>query len=173
LTALLLIDFQNEWEIQISPYYLGNLAKLIKNTNKLIDFCRNRKLRIIFTQHIELNSSTEFAQETKRSELFSTLHRQSSDCIVVKNKINPFFQTDLSEKLSGVKSLVIAGILTNLCVRSAIEDAYDRGFGITVVKDCCATFNKRFQNFTFEDLKSTRDDIKFLLLEEFIKSLKM
>ena len=171
MTALLLIDFQNEWETQISPYYLGNLAKLIKNTNTLIDFCRKRKQRIIFTQHIELNSSAEFAQKTKRSELLTTLHRQSSDSIVIKNKISPFYKTDLLEKLSGIESLVIAGILANLCVRSAIEDAYDRGFRITVVKDCCIAFNKKLQKFTFEDLKSTREDIEFLLLKEFIQSL--
>lgn len=56
------------------------------------------------------------------------------------------------------------------CVRSTIEDAYDRDFEITVIKDCCISFDEEIQNFTLKDLKETREEIRFLYLDEFIES---
>ena len=68
----------------------------------------------------------------------------------------------------GINEIVVAGILTNLCVRSLVQDAYDRDFKITVVKDCCVSFNQVTQDFTFKDLKETREDIEFVNLNEFV-----
>ena len=57
-----------------------------------------------------------------------------------------------------------------MCVRSLIQDAYDRDFEITVIKDCCAKYDKKTQEFTFKDLKATREKIEFLNVKEFVKS---
>jgi nicotinamidase-related amidase len=57
--------------------------------------------------------------------------------------------------------------LTNLCVRSFIQDAYDRDFKITVIKDCCVAHTQEIQDFTFFDLAQTRDEIDFTNFKEF------
>ncbi len=62
----------------------------------------------------------------------------------------------------------MAGILTNLCVRSAVQDAYDRDFEIVVIQDCCKASNIETHRFTIKDLKATRGEIIFLNLKEFI-----
>lgn len=65
--------------------------------------------------------------------------------------------------------MVVAGILTNLWVRSFIHDAYDRDSQITVIKDCCVAFDKDTQDFTFKDLKATREEVELIDLDKFVE----
>ncbi len=87
----------------------------------------------------------------------------------MKNKINPFYNTSLDQELSGIKRVIVCGILTNLCVRSFIQDAYDREFKITVIKDCCMAHTPEIQEFTFYDLTQTREEIEFTNFKEFVE----
>lgn len=167
--ALILVDFQNEWANKESDYYVGDIAGLLSRSNELIDYCRENNFKIIFTRHIEKDSQDAFAPDSWNSEIISEMHRKESDVVVAKNKISSFYKTNLEDELKGVEEIVVAGILSNLCVRSLIHDAYDRDFGIVVIKNCCASFSQGIQDFTFEDLKATREEIEFVDLDDFIK----
>ena len=167
--ALILIDFENEWTDKSSDYFVGDVSDLIKKTNKLIDFCRKNNYKIIFTTHIEKDSDSAFASNSKNVEIIKELHKQNSDVLITKNKISPFYETNLDKHLEGIDEIVICGILTNLCVRSLAQDAYDRDFKITIIKDCCRAFDEETHNFTIKDLKATREEIEFLNLNEFTK----
>jgi len=167
--ALILVDFENEWTDKSSDYFVGDISDLIKKTNKLIDFCRAKGYKIIFTTHIEKGSDSVFAENSKNVEIIKELHKQNSDVLISKNKISPFYKTNLEKELKGIKEIVICGILTNLCVRSLAQDAYDRDFQITIIKDCCVAFDAETHEFTLKDLKATREEIEFLNLNEFTK----
>lgn len=167
--ALILIDFENEWIDPNSDYYVGDIKELIERTKRLINYCREKNYKIIFTRHIELESDGAFREGTKNVEVISGLKREETDVVITKNKISPFYQTDLDKQLEGVEEVVVCGILTNLCVRSFVEEAYDRDFEITVIKDCCVAFDNETQEFTFKDLKATREEIEFVNIKEFIK----
>jgi nicotinamidase-related amidase len=67
--------------------------------------------------------------------------------------------------------IIVAGILTNLCVRSLVPDAYDRNFDVTIINDCCIAFTKEIHEFTLKDLKETRPEIQIEKLDEFIKQV--
>ena len=167
--ALILVDFENEWTDKSSDYFVGDVSDLIRKTNKLLDFCRKNNYKIIFTTHIEKDSDSAFALNSKNVEIIKELHKQDSDVLITKNKISPFFKTNLEKELKGIDDIVICGILTNLCVRSLAQDAYDRDFQITIIKDCCRAFDVETHEFTIKDLKVTREEIEFLNLNEFIK----
>ncbi len=166
----LFIDLENEWANSKSEYYLGDLAELKDNVERLLDFCRSKKFNIIFTRHTELGSKATFAKGSKNVELF--VERKNNEILITKNKISPFFNTNLDKLLkeSNTNELVICGVMTNLCVRSATSDAYDRDYKIIVIKDCCASDSKETDEFTFKDLKDTRPEIEFLTTEEFISN---
>lgn len=166
--ALLLVDFQNEWIDRDSDYYVGDISGVIGKVNTLIDFCRSQGFRIIFTRHVEEDGGA-FAPDSKNSELMAGLDRKDSDTVITKSRVSPFYRTTLEKDLEGVEEVVIAGILTNLCVRSTVQDAYDRDLDIKVIKDCCVAFDKETQEFTFRDLKATREEIGFLELDEFME----
>ena len=165
--ALLLIDFENEWIDKDSEYYVGDISKVLDKTNDLIDYCRKSNYKIIFTNHIEKDSTKAFAPNSASIQIIKNLHFEN-DLLISKYKISPFYETNLEENLRGVDELVVCGILTNLCVRSAVQDAYDRDFNIKVIKDCCVSFDNKTQEFTFSDLKATREEIEFLNLDEFL-----
>ena len=55
--------------------------------------------------------------------------------------------------LTGVKQLVISGIVTNQCVESAVRDAADRGFYVTVVEDACATHSQNDHDQSLKNMK--------------------
>lgn len=166
--ALVLVDFEKEWTDKSSDYCVGNISEVIKRVNKLIDFCRQKGYKIIFTTHIEPDSDQEFAPNSENIQIIDELHKKSSDVLVSKNRISPFFKTTLEKELKGVKQIATCGILTNLCVRSFVQDAYDRDFDLKVIKDCCVAFDDETQKFTFKDLKATREEIEFLNLNKFI-----
>jgi nicotinamidase-related amidase len=168
-SAIVLVDFENEWITKGSQYYVGDISDVIKRTNKLIDFCRKNKCKIIFTMHIEKDSKDVFAENSGNVEIIKDLHKEKTDVVIKKNKISPFYKTNLEKELSGVEKIIVCGILTNLCVRSLVQDAYDRDFSITIIKDCCVAFDKKTQEFTFKDLKATREEIELMNADEFIK----
>ncbi len=165
--ALILVDLENEWTDKNSEYFIGDLTDFIEKTNKLIDYCRKKDYKIIFIKHVE-KSGDCFKENSQNAEIISEINKKDSETIITKYKISSFYQTNLQEELPGVNEIVVGGILTNLCVRTLIEEAYDREFEIKVIKDCCHTFDKETQEFTYKDLKSTREDIEFLDLEEFM-----
>ncbi len=165
-TALVLIDFQEERTDPDSEFYLWNIDPIIKKVNFLIEYCRSREYKIIFTKHNEPGSVDSFWPNTK---LIPSIKYQEWDIVVTKNKISPFYQTNLEEILSDTKKIIVCGILTNLCVRSFIEWAYDRDFHIMMIKDCCLAQRSEVHNFTIQDLQETRNEVEFLNLEDLVE----
>ncbi len=60
--------------------------------------------------------------------------------VVVKESPNAFVETDLEERLrsDGIDRLVVAGMMTSMCVDATVRAAVDLGFAVTVVGDACA-----------------------------------
>lgn len=164
-TALVLIDLQSEWTEKESEFYVGETQELVAKINYLIEYCRAREYKIIFTKHREIDSLDAFGPE---SQLIPTLKVEDHDTILIKNKISPFYNTSLEKELEGMKHVITCGILTNLCVRSFVEDAYDREFQITLIKDCCMAHTAEIHDFTLYDLAQTREEIDFVDFKDFV-----
>ncbi len=167
--ALILVDLEKEWVNKDSDYFIGDVSSLIDKTNSLIGYCRKNNYKIIFTRHIEPDSQVEFSKDSENIEILDKINCNNSDIVIEKNKISPFYQTNLEDELKDVEQIVICGILTNLCVRSLAEGAYDRDFAITIIIDCCQAFDKETHNFTLKDLKETREEIILSSLAKFTK----
>src|SRR3989344_672200 len=167
-TALVIVDVQNEYFDKKSDYFCGN-ETLIRKINRLIDFCRKNNSKIIFIRHEEQSETGPFAKNSKNSEIISELHKNNSDAIITKHKVSSFYNTNIEKELQGVEKIIVAGILTNLCVRMFVEEAYDRDFKIAVIKDCCVTLNKKIQKYTFDDIALTRPEVEQKNLAEFLK----
>lgn len=164
-TALVLIDLQSEWTDKESEFYVGETQEAIAKINYLIEYCRAREYKIIFTKHREIDSLDAFGPE---SQLIPTLNVEEGDTVLIKNKISPFYNTSLEKELEGIKHVITCGILTNLCVRSFVEDAYDREFQITLIKDCCMAHTPEIHDFTLYDLAQTREEIDFVDFKDFV-----
>ena len=170
-SALFIVDYENEWLDKSSEYFVGDISHKISNLNKLIKHCRNKKMQVIFVSHIEPEGNF-FKEETSAVDIIGGVDfQEGKDILITKYAISPFFNTDLDEILSDleVDELIITGILTNLCVRSSVSDAYDRGFDIKLITDTCVAFDAETHEFTLKDLKATRPEIELMTVEEFCK----
>ncbi len=65
----------------------------------------------------------------------------ADDILLPKTASSVFNATHIDYVLRnlGVKQLVIAGVLTEQCVESAVRDACDRGYLVTLLSDACAS----------------------------------
>jgi nicotinamidase-related amidase len=103
-SALVLIDYQTEWRNPESEYYVGDLVDIVSKVNFLIDFCKARKYKIIFTKHVEPDAPEYFSNTT---QIIPELKLSEADVIIVKHKISPFYKTELDKELEGVKNVVV------------------------------------------------------------------
>ena len=71
------------------------------------------------------------------------------EIVLPKGSSSVFVSTHIDYLLRnlGVKQLVLAGLVTDQCVESAVRDACDLGYLVTLVPDACATYSEeRHQN---------------------------
>jgi nicotinamidase-related amidase len=90
-----------------------------------------------------------FKEGTWGAEYVDELKPETSDYIILKRRIDAFYNTELETLLRGLgrKTLIICGVVTNLCVEGAVRGAVDRDFNIIVLNDCTAIANKEMQEF--------------------------
>jgi len=72
--------------------------------------------------------------------------------VVIEGKkgLDAFPHSNLEEQLKahGVETLVLAGFLTNCCVESTMRTAYEKGFDVITLTDCCGSTDDDAQKVT-------------------------
>ena len=77
------------------------------------------------------------------AHMVDELAPMDDEIIFPKTSSSVFISTNIDYVLRnlGVRSLIIAGVLTDQCIDSAVRDACDLGYLVTVPTDACATLN--------------------------------
>jgi nicotinamidase-related amidase len=66
-----------------------------------------------------------------------------------KRGLNAFSSTRLDEVLKdrGITEVILAGVVTSICIDSTGRAAHERGYGVTVLSDCTAGRTRFEQDF--------------------------
>lgn len=74
------------------------------------------------------------------TDIIPELAPQNGDLVVYKHRFSGFYQTDLDPSLKrmGIKSLIVTGCTTSVCVESTIRDAMFRDYSCVLLADCSA-----------------------------------
>ncbi|CNH39845.1 nicotinamidase/isochorismatase family protein [Yersinia aldovae] len=77
-----------------------------------------------------------------------------SDIKVIKHQWGAFYGTDLDLQLRrrGIKTIVLAGIATNIGVESTARAAWEHGYELVIAEDGCSTENNEMQQFAVEEI---------------------
>jgi nicotinamidase-related amidase len=129
---------------------------LIQSTNELIGTFRGAELPIIWVrQEFAPDLSDAFLEMRERgiriaiagtegAQIDPRLDWTAIDITIVKKRYSAFFRTPLDEVLSqlGASELVLAGLNTHACIRTAAIDAYQRDFKVILAADCMSSYDQ-------------------------------
>lgn len=160
-TALVLIDLQNDYFPGGRMALEGSPEAVARAAQALAAF-RARGLPVLHVRHLSVRpGATFFLPGTEGAELHAAVAPRAGEPVVEKNFPNSFRGTDLKEQLerAGVKHVVVAGMMTHLCVDASVRQASDYGFRVTLLADACAT---RAQQFGGETVPARQVHLAFL-----------
>jgi nicotinamidase-related amidase len=160
-TALVIIDIQNDYFPGGAMELEGSDAAGAKAGAALAHFRKNG-LPIVHVRHLSVRpGATFFLPGTRGAEIHSSVQPKSGEPVIEKNFPNSFRNTALEQHLksSGVKNLVVAGMMTHMCVDASVRHAADLGYKVTLLGDACAT---RAQSYGGETVPARQVHAAFL-----------
>ena len=160
-TALLLIDIQNDYFPGGKMEVPGSAAAALR-AGKILHFFREQGMPIIHVRHISIRPGAAFfLPQTEGAEIHESVRPISPETVIEKNYPNSFRDTPLLSLLQkgGIKRLVVAGMMTQMCVDATVRAAFDLGFSSTVIHDGCAA---RPLSFGGEDISAHQAHAAFL-----------
>lgn len=106
---------------------------------------------IVHIKHISTREdATFFIDNTRGIEIHKNVTPLSNEKIITKHFPNAFYKTELFQYLTtnNIQHLVIAGMMTHMCVDASVRAAKDLGFTVEMIGDACATKNLEFNGKT-------------------------
>lgn len=147
-TALVLIDFQNDY-FPNGRMTLEKSTEACQKAQEVLQAYRTKHFPIVHIQHISTRpDAVHFLPCTKGVEFHPNVLPNKHETIIKKHYPNSFKDTGLLNHLikHQINHLIIAGMMTHLCVEATVRAAYDLGFSCTVLSDACASKNLEFNN---------------------------
>jgi len=169
--ALLFIDVQNytarpdggeyagltdaEREARHGHFFRVMRDTAVPNMQRLQAACRSARIEVMYTVIEALTrDGRDLSLDYKISRLFvprgswdakvlDAIAPAEDEIVLPKTSSSVFISTNIDYVLRnlGVRSLIIAGVLTDQCIDSAVRDACDLGYLVTVPTDACATLS--------------------------------
>lgn len=153
-SALLVMDMQNFFLDASSHAYIPAAQALVPNVRSLIELYRAHDRAIIFTRHAVAEGEDAgimarwwrdtVREGTPHSEVIDALSPKGDEHVLRKTRYSAFYGTELERILrdGDVSSIVLTGVMTDLCCESTARDAFLRDFEVYLVIDGMATLNE-------------------------------
>jgi nicotinamidase-related amidase len=123
---------------------------------------RKQQNPVIHVRHLSTRpGSTFFLPGTKGADIHPSITPGKDETVVEKNFPNAFRNTTLLKRLEelAVRNLVVAGMMTHMCVDATVRHAADLGYKVTLLGDACAT---RAQSYGGESVSARQVHAAFL-----------
>lgn len=149
-TALLLIDFQNDY-FQGGKWQLSQTEAAAQNGAQLLTAFRDKKLPVVHVRHeFPTEDAPFFAPGSEGAQIHPSLAPIEGEPVITKSQINAFRDTNLKEVLdnASIENLVIVGAMSHMCIDAVVRAAADHGYQCSVAHDACATLDQEFNGTT-------------------------
>ncbi|WEM44452.1 cysteine hydrolase (plasmid) [Photobacterium sp. DA100] len=183
-TALVVIDMQRDFvEPGGFGEALGNDVSLVRSAiepcGKVLQAARDAGMMVIHTRegHRADLSDCPPAKLTRGGKTFigetgpkgrilirgeeghdiiPELYPITGEPIIDKPGKGAFYQTDLHLILQNhnIKTLIVCGVTTEVCVNTTVREANDRGYECIIPEDCVGSYFPEFQKYALEMIKA-------------------
>jgi biuret amidohydrolase len=183
-TALVMIDMQRDFvEPGGFGEALGNDVSLvrtaIKPCERVLEAARRAKMLVIHTREGHRADLTDcppakltrggktfigsdgpmgriLVRGEKGHDLIPELYPIAGEPVIDKPGKGAFYETDLQLILKNkdIKTLIVCGVTTEVCVTTTVREANDRGFECIVPRDCVGSYFPEFQKSALEMIKA-------------------
>lgn len=164
--ALLVIDMQNGFCHPQGSVARGGAAvaacqAVVATVAELLDCARAAHLPVIFTRFVyrpdyadggilidelrpHLKDRRSLIQGEWDAEIVAELTPRPDEFVVDKNRFSAFYGTNLETILRGldIRTLIVCGVTTNMCVESTVRDAGQRDYRVYVVRDAVGELDR-------------------------------
>jgi ureidoacrylate peracid hydrolase len=155
--ALLIIDVQNYClrpEAGATEYLRSSLYdQVVPNIGLLQSACRHAGIEICYSviENLTCNgrdrsldykiSGIDVPRGSWEAQVLDDIAPAEDEMVFRKTSSSVFISTNIDYVLRNleVHSLIVAGMMTDQCVESAVRDACDLGYLVTLVTDACTT----------------------------------
>jgi nicotinamidase-related amidase len=139
-SALIVIDFQMEYFAGGRLVIPDGMAAMA-NAKRLIAFADAHGMLVIHVQHLGPAGGPLFAADSGKAAFHSDIAPGAQHVTIQKTTSSSFASTDLHHRLQArkIKTLIICGLMTHMCVSTTARDARPLGYQVLVAGDACAT----------------------------------
>jgi ureidoacrylate peracid hydrolase len=163
-TAVLVIDAQNgflhpEGSLARAGMGLPGAEPVVRAVEDLVAAARAAAVPVVYTRQVISEGGPEMSpgwraaaapvlaveprmlcHGTWDARVLDRLAPAAGEVVVDKDRYDAFLHTDLEATLrgSGIERLVVAGVLTNVCVESTVRSGLERRFDVAVAEDATA-----------------------------------
>ncbi|MCW3994668.1 MAG: cysteine hydrolase [Candidatus Bathyarchaeota archaeon] len=181
--AIILVDVQNDFFS--GPLKIERITNVIEPLKRLVVAARKNHVPVIYAVDAHYPQDVEVVRQwgnhaikgTKGAEVIPELQPDiTSDFVVEKRTYSGFYETGLDPLLrslykgDGVKTVILGGLHTQLCVRHTAADAFFRGYRIIIVKDGVEAFSAADQEQGLKYLEYVYD-AKIMTANEVIREI--
>ncbi|MEJ8572991.1 isochorismatase family cysteine hydrolase [Microbaculum marinum] len=182
-SALLFIDVQNfcarrdGGEFKDTPasdfdgkyaYYFDRLANVaVPNMRRLQVACRKAGVEVMYTTIESLTldgrdrsldykiTGFHVPKGSWDGKVIDEIAPGDDEIVLPKTSSSVFVSTHIDYILRnlGVRQIVLCGLVTDQCVESAVRDACDLGYLVTLVPDACATYSQERHDHSLKTIR--------------------
>ena len=89
-------------------------------------------------------------------DIVPELYPAAGEPVIDKPGKGAFYATDLELILRdrGIKTLIVCGVTTEVCVNTSVREANDRGYECVVLSDCVGSYFPEFQKSALAMIKA-------------------
>ena len=178
--AVIVIDMLNDF---VTGKLTAKRAKnIIPNIKRLVEAARKNGVPVIYSNDAHYQQDVEVTRKwgkhaikgSKGAEVIPELQPEQKDYVVEKRTYSSFFETGLDPLLrslyndEGVKTVILCGLHTNICVRHTAADAFFRAYKIIVASDGVEAFTQEDHEQGLKYLEYVYN-AKIMTVDELIK----
>lgn len=160
-TVVVVVDVQNDFCAPGGYYdrtgaHLDGIREMVERLQRFLAAARRARVPVVFVgaaydepvlsgvqkeRHLRRFGKVEPCCESGTwGAEFYEVRPAGGDMVIRKRRYSAFHGTDLdlSLRARGVRTVMLTGVATNVCVETAARDAYMRDYYVVVVGDCTA-----------------------------------